>query len=204
MNEELTMMQSTIFSEKKVALARALMLCGTLAWAGQAPGQTRSMDAQMNGINSGEASQMDKMFVIRELQSSMAEVQLGQLTLQKTNNEQMKQFAQKMIDDHSKLGDQMKTFAQQIGVDIPTQVSKKDKETMAKLQALSGTEYEQAYIKATMKDHKKDLSEFQMEASTGQDQAVKDAASQLSQVIEQHLQMIEQIAKDQKATQGGQ
>jgi putative membrane protein len=208
------MMQSKIFHKKTVALASAVLLSGSLALAqsrgasaspaGQTAGQNPNMDAQMNGMQNGQASQMDKMFVKNALQGGMAEVQLGQLTLQKSNNEQIKQFAQKMIDDHSKLGDQMKPVAQQIGVDLPTEVSKKDKATMAKLQALSGPAYDQAYVKDMVKDHKKDLSEFQMEASTGQDQAVKDAASQGSQVIAQHLQMIQQIAKDQNVTQSGQ
>jgi putative membrane protein len=75
---------------------------------------------------------------------------------------------------------------------------------MAKLGALSGPAYDQAYIKDMLKDHKQDLSEFQMEASSGQDQTVKDAASQGSQVIAQHLQMIQQIAKDQNVTMAGQ
>ena len=68
---------------------------------------------------------------------------------------------------------------------------------MAKLQGLSGPAYDQAYIKDMVKDHKQDLSEFQTEASSGQDQTVKDAANQGSKVIAQHLQMIQQIAKDQ-------
>jgi putative membrane protein len=192
-----------MFSKKKVGLARALLLCGTLAWAGQTPGQSR-LDTEMNGLNSGEASQADKMFVGRALQSDMAEVQLGQLILQKSKNEQVKQFAQKMIDDHSQLGDKVKMFAKQIGVEIPNQVSKKDKATMAKFQELSASEYDQAYIKEMVKDHKKYLSELQMEGATGQDEAVKNAASQISQVIAQHLQMIEQIANDPKVTQAGQ
>jgi putative membrane protein len=122
----------------------------------------------------------------------------------KSKNEQVKQFAQKMIDDHSELGDKVKVFAKQLGVEIPTQVSKKDKTTMAKLQELSGSEYDQAYIKEMVKDHKKYLSELQMEGTTGQDEAVEDAASQISQVIAQHLQMIQQIANDPKLTQTGQ
>ena len=52
----------------------------------------------------------------------MAEVELGQLTLQKSQNEQVKQFAQRMIDDHTKMNDQMKPVAQQLGVSVPNQV----------------------------------------------------------------------------------
>ena len=168
---------------------------------GQAPGQNPSMDPQMNGMQTaGQPSPVDRMFVSKAMQGSMAEVQLGQLTLQKSNNEQVKQFAQRMIDDHTKLNDQMKPVAQQLGVTVPNQVSKKDQKTMAKLQALSGSAYDQAYIKDMVKDHKQDLSDFQMEASSGQDQTVKDAATQGSQVIAQHLQMAQQLAKDQNVT----
>ncbi len=195
--------------KKMVAAAGAVLLCGSMGLAqagqqpnspaGQTPGQNNpAMDSQMNAMNMpGQPSPMDKMFVKKALQGGMAEVQLGQLTLQKSNNDQVKQFAQRMIDDHTKLGEQMKPVAQQVGVSEPNGLSKKDKATIAKLQALSGPAYDQAYIKDMIKDHKQDLSEFQTEASSGQDQTVKDAANQGSKVIAEHLQMIQQLAKDQ-------
>ncbi len=208
--------------KRTIALAAGLLLCASVGFAqmapnagsaagqvpgqntGRNPGQNPSMDPQMNGMQGPGQSALDKMFVKKAMQGSMAEVQLGQLTLQKSQNEQVKQFAQRMIDDHTKLNDQMKPVAQQLGVDPPTQVSKKDKSAMAKLQGLSGSAYDQAYIKDMVKDHKQDLNEFQMEASSGQDQTVKDAANQGSKVIAQHLQMAQQLAKDQSITMAGQ
>jgi putative membrane protein len=204
---------------KTIALASAMLLCGSTGVAqmsrdssapgGQTPSQNTnanpSMDPQLNGTQAaGQPSSMDRMFVKKAMQGSMAEVQLGQLTLQKSNNEQVKQFAQRMIDDHTKLNDEMKPVAQQVGVAAPAEVAKNDRKTMAKLQALSGPAYDQAYIKDMVKDHKQDLSDFQMEASSGQDQTVKDAASQGSKVIAQHLQMAQQMAKDQSVASGGQ
>ena len=62
------------------------------------------------------------------------------------------------------------------------------------MQALSGTAYDQAYIKEMVKDHKQDLSEFHTEALNGH---VKDAATQGSKIISEHLQMAQQLAKDQ-------
>jgi putative membrane protein len=204
---------STIYGKKTVALAGAMLLCGTMGFAqmhgsapqtGQASGQNPSMD-QTNGMQTaGQPPATDRMFVTKAMQGSMAEVQLGQLTLQKSNNEQVKEFAQRMIDDHTKLNDQMKPVAQQLGVTVPNEVSKNDRKTMAKLQALSGSAYDQAYIKDMVKDHKQDLTQFQMEASSGQDQTVKDAATQGSKVIAQHLQMAQQLAKDQNIATGGQ
>jgi putative membrane protein len=173
---------------------------GAGAGAPSQAGQNPSMDQMNNMQQQGQTSPLDKMFVQKAMQGGMAEVQLGQLTLQKSNNEQVKQFAQKMIDDHGKMNDQMKPVAQQLGVSVPQQPSKKDRQTMSKLQALSGTDYDQAYIKDMIKDHKQDLSDFQNEASSGQDPTVKDAAAQGSKIIAQHLQMVQQLAKDQNVT----
>jgi putative membrane protein len=208
---------STIYGKRIVALGGAMLLCGSMGFAqmhdsapqtgqppGQTPGQNPSMDPQMNGMQAGQPSPVDRMFVTKAMQGSMAEVQLGQLTLQKSNNEQVKQFAQRMIDDHTKLNDQMKPVAQQVGVTVPNQVSKNDRKTLAKLQALSGSAYDQAYINDMVKDHKQDLNDFQMEASSGQDQTVKDVATQGSKVIAQHLQMAQQLAKDQNVAKAGQ
>jgi putative membrane protein len=201
----------TLCGKKTIAMAGAVLLCSSMGMAqmqqqpstgpagGQGAGSANpSMNPQINGMQAnGQPSAADATFVKKALQGGIAEVQLGQLTLQKSSNDQVKQFAQKMIDDHTKLGDQMKPIAQQVGVSVPTEPSKKDKQTMAKLQALSGSAYDQAYIKDMVKDHKQDLSDFQMEASNGQDPAVKDAATQGSHVIAEHLQMVQQLAKDQ-------
>jgi putative membrane protein len=208
---------STIYGKRIVALGGTMLLCGSMGLAqmqnsapptgqpsSQTPGQNPSMDSQTNGMQAGQPSPVDRMFVTKAMQGSMAEVQLGQLTLQKSNNEQVKQFAQRMIDDHTKLNDQMKPVAQQVGVTVPNQVSKNDRKTLAKLQALSGSAYDQAYINDMVKDHKQDLNDFQMEASSGQDQTVKDAATQGSKVIAQHLQMAQQMAKDQNVAKAGQ
>lgn len=174
------------------------------AGASQTPGQGGSqqrpaMDSQMAGMQdaAGQPSSIDRNFLKNALQGSMAEVQLGQLTLQKGDNQQVKEFAQRMIDDHTKMSEQLKPVAQQLGVEVPKDLSKKDKSVMSKLGALSGPAYDQAYIKDMVKDHKQDLSEFQTEASSGHDPRVKDAATQGSQVIAQHLQMAQQMAKDQ-------
>jgi putative membrane protein len=138
----------------------------------------------------------DKAFVKKALEGGLAEVQLGQLAAQKGTSDDVKQFGQKMVDDHTKLGDQMKLVAAQVGVKVPTDVSKKDKELMAKMEGLSGTQFDNAYIEAMVKDHKKDASDFKSEAQQSHNSAVQQAAQQGDQVIEQHLQMIQQIAQN--------
>jgi putative membrane protein len=160
---------------------------------------TDTMQAQQAGMS---GNMQDKAFVSKALEGGMAEVQLGQLAAEKGSSDDVKQFGQKMVSDHTRLGDQMKQVAQQIGVAPPTTVSKKDKELMVKLQGLSGAQFDNAYIVAMVKDHKKDAEEFKSEAQQSQNPAVQQAAQQGSQVIDEHLKMIDQVAESHKLMTG--
>ena len=195
--------------------AGLVLLCGATAFAQQTPqpgtipqvntppgtqqqtqsGMSRTNENPNLNNGAGQTSPGDRVFVETALKGGMTEVQLGQLALQKSSNADVKQFAQKMVDDHTKMNDQLKTVAQQIGVKVPDGPSKKDKTTIAKLQALNGDAFDQAYIKDMVKDHKSDLNDFKAEAENGSDPTVRNAANQGAQVINQHLQMIEQIAQ---------
>jgi putative membrane protein len=169
------------------SLAGAALLCGGFAAMAQ---------------NTTSPSVSDKKFVHSALQGGTAEVRLGQLAIQKSNSEDVKQFAQKMIDDHTKMGDQMKEVAQKEGISVPSGVPAKDKELETKLSSLSGESFDNAYIKAMVKDHQHDLSEFKKEANSGNDTSIKDAASQAEQVISEHLKIAEQIAKTHNIQMG--
>jgi putative membrane protein len=168
-----------------------------------APGTPGTGMGEMGADNNQQLQSMaDQAFVKKALQGGAAEVQLGQLAQQKSQSNDVKQFAQKMVEDHTQMGDQMKPIAKRIDVKQPTDISKKDRELIARLQGLSGDQFDQAYIQAMVKDHKQDLSEFKDEAQTTQNPSIKQAAQQDAQVIAQHLQMIEQIAQDHNMPDG--
>ncbi|GGG91307.1 DUF4142 domain-containing protein [Silvibacterium dinghuense] len=159
-----------------------------------APGANANAMNTATGDN-GAGAMQDKDFVETALQGGMAEVQLGQLAAQKGSSGDVRQFGQRMVADHTKLGDAMKTVATQLGVKPPKEPSKKDRELMEKLQGLSGQQFDDAYIAAMVKDHKKDNQDFQLEAQQAQNPALKQLAAQGDQMIQQHLAMIEQIGK---------
>ena len=139
----------------------------------------------------------DQAFVSKALEGADAEVQLGQLAEQKSQSADVKQFAQKMVADHAQMDDKwFKPVAKQLGVSEPKGPSKKDKKQIAKLESLSGTDFDTAYIQAMVNDHKEDLKDFQTEANIAQDPNVKMVAQQGSTIISQHLQLIETIAKN--------
>jgi putative membrane protein len=146
----------------------------------------------------------DRDFVKKALEGGDAEVQLGQLAQQKSQSDDVKQFAQKMVQDHTQMGDQlMKPLAKQLGVDPPKNLSKKDKQLMAKLESLSGSQFDNEYIRAMVKDHRQDLKDFKSEAETTQDPNVKQAVQQGETIVSQHLQLIEQIAQSHNVDSNG-
>jgi len=142
-----------------------------------------------------DASSSDRKFIHQALQGGNAEVMFGQLAAQKGNSEDVKQFGQKIVDDHTRLGGQIKLIAQQESIEIPDGIAGKDKALEEKLSGLSGDEFDRAFIQAMVRDHRKDLFEFQKEADSGNDTSVRHAASQGAQVIGEHLQIAEQMAQ---------
>ncbi len=155
------------------------------------PSAAATPETAPNGQNFG-----DQAFVSKALQGGVAEVQLGQLAEQKSQSNDVKQFAQKMVSDHSQMGEKwLKPVAKQMGVSEPKGPSKKDKKLIEKLQGLSGQQFDTEYIQAMVKDHKEDLKEFKNEAQMAQDPNVKQIAQQGANIIQQHLQLIEQIAQ---------
>jgi putative membrane protein len=151
-----------------------------------------------SGMNTGPA--VDKAFVKKALEGNIGEIEMGKLALQKSSDDQVKQFAQRMVDDHSKMQDQLKPAAEQMGVKVPDGPSKGQMKSMDKMKALSGDAFDQAYIKDMVKDHKSDDSDFKLEAQSTQNPQLKQMVMQSDQTIESHLQQIEQIAKS-KGTQ---
>jgi putative membrane protein len=165
----------------------------------QSPGTTPSAGAPTSAQDFSE-----RAFITKAMEGGMAEVQLGQLAQQKSESNDVKQFAAKMVNDHGQMGDKwLKPVAQQMGISAPSGPSKKDKKEMEKLQGLSAQDFDREYITMMVKDHQKDLKEFQSEAQTAQNPTVKQIADKGSQVIQQHLQIIEQIAKAHNVDVGG-
>lgn len=148
-----------------------------------------------SGLGGAAQTMKDKIFIRKAAEGGMAEVQYGQLALQKSSNDAVKEFAQKMIDDHTRLNENMKPVADTLGVPAPKKLNKEDQEEYDKLSALSGPDFDKEYLTAMVKDHRKDLREFREEETEASDPALKDEVSKGETVISEHMRMVYQLAK---------
>jgi len=160
---------------------------------------TGSMTNQASTLASG-----DRKFMEKAAEGGMAEVKLGQLAAQKAGADQVKQFGQRMVDDHGKANDQLKQLASTKGVTLPTDLDKSTQREYDKLSKLSGPDFDREYMKHMVSDHKKDVSEFKSEANKAKDADLKQFASSTLPTLQEHLnlaQSAEQVAKNEGKTQ---
>lgn len=137
----------------------------------------------------------DKAFVMKAGKGSLVEIQMSNLALKKSKNADVKAYAQKMVDDHTKLMADMKPFADQMGVPPPTKPAPEALQEEARLKAMSGEKFDTEYITAMVADHHKDLGEFITERDTTANQDLKAVVAQGTTVVKEHTQMIDQMAQ---------
>ena len=172
-----------------------------LILAAPAFAQQPSPGGSMNQPQAGQQKldRADMQFVKKAAEGGMAEVELGKVAQQNAQDPQVKQFGQKMQQDHSNANQQLQAVAQQKGVQLPTQLDAKDQKELDRLSRLHGPQFDQAYMQTMLQDHDKDVKEFKKEAQAARDPDVKNFAEQTLQVIEQHDQMAHNIRQSMTA-----
>lgn len=158
------------------AAACALTLAG---------GAVRAQDSA-NRMTSG-----DSTFATKAAQGGMAEVKLGELAKEKASSQAVKDFGQRMIDDHTKANDELKNLAGRKGITLPSRLDAKDQATYDRLSKLSGPAFDRAYMRDMVSDHRTDVNEFKREAASGTDSDLKAFAAKTAPTLEEHLRMAE-------------
>jgi putative membrane protein len=151
-----------------------------------------SSGAMSSSEQSGKLSKQDEHFAKEAAQGGMAEVQLGQLAKQKAQSDEVKQFGERMVQDHSKANAQLEKIAKQDNIELPTTLGHDAQKEMDRLQKLSGAEFDQQYMKHMVSDHKKDIKAFEKEAKSGKNQDLKTFASETLPTLKEHLQLAQQ------------
>lgn len=194
-----------------------LLACGLWAVSGKAgmriqeqnsnqnSNANSSQNANKNNRNSknnnamGEQTGMANMaaqdhnFLMEAAMGGMVEVELGKLATQQGASDAVKQFGQRMVDDHSKANQELVSLAQSKGITLPTEIDEKHKKDITKLSSLSGAEFDREYGKMMLSDHRKDVSEFEKQSTRGTDADLKAFAGKTLPTLKEHLQLAEAL-----------
>ena len=135
----------------------------------------------------------EKNFLKKAEEVDIRQRNLGRVMLEKSQNKDVKDYAQMLVDDHSKNLRDVVDLMNQKGMAQPKDLPEVKHEAVDKLNAMSGPELDREFVKMMLDDHEKDVSEFRNEANTLQDKDVKDYATRTVPVLEKHLQKAQEL-----------
>ena len=137
----------------------------------------------------------DCSFIQAAAQGGMTEVKLGELASRAGQRDDVKQFGQRMVKEHGGINDDLKALAAQKGVTLPDILDAEHQGMVDKMSALSGSDFDNAYIAGMIKDHKTDAKAFKAESSATKDTDVKGFVDKTIPVVNEHLKVITAMKK---------
>jgi len=136
----------------------------------------------------------DSSFLKDATEGGILEVKLGQLAQTNASSQKVKDFGQRMVTDHGKMGDDVRSVEMKENVSVPTSESMMQKMTYERLSHKTGVDFDKAYIEDMVKDHKADIAAFEKEINSGSDPEAKAVAQKALPTIREHLRMAQEIA----------
>jgi putative membrane protein len=154
----------------------------------------QKQDQPKSQQTTGSLSRSDRDFVTKAAQDGMAEVALGELAARQASNNEVKQFARRMIDDHTKANNELKELASKEGITFPNELSARQKALQDRLAKLSGANFDREYMSAMVKDHDNAVALFQKESRSGSNPELKAWAKKTLPTLLEHQKMARDLA----------
>jgi putative membrane protein len=151
-----------------------------------------SLAAQQGAPANIKLQRSDRNFIVKAAKGGQEEVELGRLAQAKASSDAVKQFGQRMVEDHGNANKELMDLAANKGVPLDDKAPKKDP-VLEKLSKLQGQEFDREYVKAMVKDHKQDVAEFRRMHSGAVDPNLKGWIDKTLPTLEDHLKTIEGI-----------
>lgn len=146
----------------------------------------------------GALSAADQKFVTAAAADGALEVELGRLASQRAASDDVRRFGSRMLEDHSKAGDELRQLAGSKGLRLPAALGPKERAQVSRLGAVAGASFDREYVKLMLKEHKKAVSMFQKQAGQGHDPEVRAFAARMLPALQTHLSMIQDISNQMK------
>lgn len=155
-----------------------------------APASTNeTMMAPTDGADA-TVSPLDREFVTLAYQGNNAEILTSQLALERSQDEEVRQYAQRMIDEHIPANQELTNYASQLNIALPSETVDPLNQAIAdQLNQLSGDEFDQAYMSAQTSAHLRTIALYQTELAQGQAAPLETYVSQFLPDVEEHYQM---------------
>ncbi len=143
-------------------------------------------------------AQADTAFVRKAAIGGMAEVEMSKLAVDKSSNAKVKEFATMMVNDHTKVNEELKSIADQKNVMVPTSLDAAHEQKKQDLMKKEGADFDKAYIEAMVQGHEDAHKVMEDGAKNNLDQQLREFAAKTEPVVKQHLEMVKKMHADMK------
>ena len=172
---------------------------GAMAVAiGALAGAAHAADDPMTTATGGNIASADRKFVTMAAMSDMTEIQASKLAETKGSSPAVKDYGKQMIADHEKSSSELKSISGGKSVTPPGGVDKSHQKDLDKLAKLSGTDFDKAYAKQMVSDHKDAVSLFEKESKSGKDGEYQAFAGKTLPILQGHLKMAQDLNSNMK------
>jgi putative membrane protein len=178
-----------------VPLALAVAMCG---FTGCGVRNVRTDSVRIaNDLNhdrfAGQPVEMDAAaFLVEAADGSRMEVDTGRAALEHSENTDVRDFAQRMVNDHQQALDKIGQIAAAQNVELPSALSNKNAKMLTKLEKKDGRGFDRKYINMMVADHEHAVAAFRR-AAQSDDPAVRSFAQDTLPTLEEHLARIREI-----------
>jgi putative membrane protein len=139
------------------------------------------------------AQASDPLFVHSAAASNVYEIGAGRTAVQNAQRQEVKDFAQKIIDDHTKATSQLIAAVEGSGVQPTTDMTAAQQLKVNYLGTLQGPEFDAAYLEQQVLAHEEAVSLFETALSMVQEQQLKAFIEETLPVLQEHLQMAQEL-----------
>lgn len=153
-------------------------------------------DDTSSNMNPNEITTQDRSFAKDASMINNSEIQLGKLALVKAENPEIREYAQMMVDDHITAQSDLRAIAFTTGILAPDSLDTAHVALQTMLYNLSGSQFDIAYVRATLEDHKNALSAFNLELNMGSYTPLRSYAGTTKPKIEKHLAIADSLLKN--------
>jgi putative membrane protein len=136
-------------------------------------------------------------FMHKAARAGLAEVELGRLALDRSNDNEIRGFAQRMIDDHSRANSELRDLAAHERVTLPNGVTKAQLAAFNRLRRLRGNAFDRAFMDQMNVDHDQAVNLFRTQARYGRDTDVRQWADRTLPTLQHHRQMARDLRRDE-------
>lgn len=154
----------------------------------QSPSQA-NQDAGQESANRSNMAVPARLFAKKAAQDDLAEIKMGTLAQQKGGTPAVRDFGQRLVRDHTKNLDELKSVAQQQNITLPAEPNNRQMIDYKNLSSLNTAEFDKKFARHMVNDHVRAVTEFKAEAKNGTNPQIKNFAAKSVPVLETHLRL---------------